>query len=36
MIAIDSQVGEFTEFAIHLPRTHRAATTPTTTIEAAA
>ncbi len=35
-IAIDSQVGEFTEFAIHLPRTHRAATTPTTTIEAAA
>ena len=36
MITIDSQVGEFTEFAIHLPRTHRAATTPTTTIEAAA
>ncbi len=36
-IAVDSQLGEFTEFAIHLPRTRRAATTPTTTtIEAAA
>ena len=34
-IAVDSRVGEFTEFAIHLPRT-RQATTATTTIEAAA
>ena len=35
-VTVDSQIGEFTEFAIHLPRTHRAATTPTTTIEAPA
>ncbi len=31
-IAVDSRVGEFTEFAIHLPRTRQA----TTTAEAAA
>ncbi len=35
-IAVDSRVGEFTEFAIHLPRTRGTAPTATTTIEAAA
>ena len=35
-ITVDSQVGEFTEFAIHLPRTRGTAPTATTTIEAAA
>ena len=35
-IAVDSRVGEFTEFAIHLPRTRGTATQATPTIEAAA
>jgi GAF domain-containing protein/phosphoglycerate-specific signal transduction histidine kinase len=35
-IAVDSRVGEFTEFAIHLPRARWAAPAATTTIEAAA
>ncbi len=35
-IAVDSRVGEFTEFAIHLPRTHGTATQATVTSEAAA
>ena len=35
-IAVDSRVGEFTEFTIRLPRTPRTATTATTTTEAAA
>ena len=35
-IAVDSRVGEFTEFAIHLPRTRGTAPTATTTIDAVA
>jgi two-component system, NtrC family, sensor kinase len=35
-IAVDSRVGEFTEFTIHLPRIRQPAPTATTTIEAAA
>ena len=35
-IAVDSRVGEFTEFAIHLPRTRGTAPTATTTTETAA
>jgi two-component system, NtrC family, sensor kinase len=35
-IAVDSRVGEFTEFAIHMPRTRWATTQATVTSEAAA
>jgi signal transduction histidine kinase len=35
-IAVDSRVGEFTEFAIRLPRTHEATTIHATTTKAAA